>query len=176
MNQNCLVLVLGLALSFLSACKEVRTEDGVIPEKYQASAEKILGQFDGWTRLESTQTALPHPEDEAIYTRLEFDLTEESQLQIKSIGEDLVGRRCNSKVGELFSIFVDDDSRIVAATFLFDSGNCWSEVEGRSLTVEFDHGFERAYPRIQHSTIIHELGNRRIRADYDRRGRLSRIN
>ncbi len=116
------------ALTFLNACKEIKIENGEIPDQYLAQAQQLVGDYAG--EFARRKGVLQLRLDENV-AKAHFS---------SSLGDDLLGEECNSRIGFLKRVTVSgdgDEAKLKNATFAFDPNHCKDEVWGEELSLDF---------------------------------------
>jgi len=162
-----------MALNALSGCRELQIKDGVIPSEFLDSAKKIVGTYEGITHIRSSETSYPHPNDPLREIELNFKL--ENNKLIVSTDSDLAGKWCNSEIGALYSVVLDDHDQIIGAIYKFDPGDCLDKVKGRFLDISFNNKYNMSSIQVYYDDyeIDHKTWKQSDR--YYIRGDLSRI-
>lgn len=123
-------------LSFLSlACKEVEVKDGIIPEEYRNEAKLLEHRYHGeiftlWDGPGSRRGA--HDVQQGT---LQLQLDENNRLVFYT-NFDFAGKGCQSKLGEVTRLGIDDNEKISTVEVSIDKGSCASKVIGSHVVFE----------------------------------------
>ncbi|MEY4615225.1 MAG: hypothetical protein RJB66_185 [Pseudomonadota bacterium] len=120
---------LAITASMLVSCKEVKTQDGRIPEAYLAKAKTLSGTYYG--------------EFDGKKARVEivFDQDRPRLVYKDSLGTDVIHPRCSSTILELYSIDLSKHRgtyQLDRAIFRFHPGTC-TQIPGRILILDFSN-------------------------------------
>lgn len=147
-----------LAVSFvavaMTACKEVKVENGEVPDEYRALAAQYMGTYSG------SMDRVPGAITFAFVGRKVVATYQNNS------GNDILNPRCESRIGNLLGVTVEGggskgDVRLTAAKFAFDPNYCWPSVKGRELVVSFRN--VNGALRANASILIDETFERRCR-------------
>lgn len=122
-----------LGVLFCMGCKEIPIESGVIPESYRNEAKLLEGRYDGEIFL-----LYHHRPNRTKGTRgtqrglFEFKMDDQNRL-IAVSDMDFAGRKCESSLGHLIRMVIDEKEKIVGLEFSLDPGKCAEDVSGRSV-------------------------------------------
>ncbi len=116
------------SLLLLTGCKEVKIENGRIPDQYLKQAAEYAGTYAG--TFQGVKSVLT--------LSLEGNLAKVSYQDAR--GNDIIDPTCESKFGLLQTITVsgsEEKPNLDAAAFAFDANKCTAMVVGRTLYLEF---------------------------------------
>lgn len=124
MGANIKWLVVGFAF-ILFGCNEITVIDGKVPQEILSEAQKLVGEYPGSFNWR----------EGVLHVRMEGE-----KLKVgfsSKLGNDILGADCNSWIGDLKTVQVDQqgDSQKILAKFAFHRGNCWAE--GDQLELQF---------------------------------------
>ena len=105
----------------ISACKEIKIQNGQIPNEYMNEARQVVGTYQGTVGRQATTVTI-----ELIGNYL-----------IVSATPDILGGSCGSQIGDLLSVLVGGRSGsyyVERATLAFNPNNCLM-IEGRELNL-----------------------------------------
>jgi hypothetical protein len=110
------------SLFLFAACdKTVETPNGIVPDAWLPALQIFTGSYSG--TMEKTATNL--------------SLTLQGNKPVLNASADLLGPSCDSAIGELESISVDEKAHTLSGmTFALDPGNC-ARIEGRTVNLIF---------------------------------------
>lgn len=137
-------VLLAASLLMLAGCDEIETPDGAIPQEFISAAAPLQGTYMG--------------SFQGVPTNLTLQLQGNKPVVVvaNNNGNDLIGSKCSSKVGQLHHIRGEKISegvyRLDNATFVFDAGNCF--MQGRQLSLNFD----KTQTKIR-AEILHHVEN-----------------
>lgn len=117
-----------LSIFFITGCQWITIKDGRIPQELLSHAQPYLGEYFGRFNDVTGRLTIGL---EGNHARVTF-------LDNKS--NDLLGPNCQSKIGDLESIYVEGDKtnpKLKRAHFKFDANKCDNLVHGNSLEIEF---------------------------------------
>ena len=135
------ILLPALMIFALSACKEVKVENGEVPDQYREMAKAYMGTYAGKMNGNAGAVTL------ALNGRKVVMTYKDPQ------GSDILDPMCKSAIGRLKSVKVSKDGKVYkldSATFAFEPGNCWADVDGREVALSF----KTKAPQIQMSASI----------------------
>ena len=125
-----------LTLLALSACKEVKVENGEVPDQYRDMAKAYMGTYKGKMDGDAGAVTLALNGRKVVMTYKD------------ARGTDILDPMCSSVIGQLKSVKVAKDGKVYkleAATFAFEPGHCWGDVDGREVVLNF----KKKEPQIQ---------------------------
>lgn len=135
MRRAFFLLIPVFGLLALAACKEVQIENGEVPSKYLSLAQRYTGVYRG--------------EMEGVPGSLTLTLRGRQAvlLYTSEAGSDILDPRCQSQIGRLKSVRVDEPRgggyELTGARFEFNPNRCWQSVLGREVALSFSRRGER---------------------------------
>lgn len=137
--------LLGFVL-VLSGCKEVSLKNSTVPEEYRNEAKlfekRYRGEIFRFTDLGQGRRAA----DQLQWRELYFLVDENNRLKIYT-NFDFAGQGCESKVGDVLTLRIDDKNRIRGIVASLDRGKCIDTVEGQTLAFEVDE--DKRYLKVE---------------------------
>lgn len=113
----------------LVGCREIKVDDGTVPEAYLPTALRYMGSYQGKMGDQTGVLVLFLHQNQVI---AEFHGVR---------GDDLIDPRCGSQIGSLKAVKVDETKpgfyKLQVAKFAFNPQNCWPSVDGRELVLNF---------------------------------------
>ena len=129
--------MIALATStLLMSCREVELQNGRYPASESANVSPLAGEFVGQTEITSS-IGPRRAKTENIHLRLD---SSEQTLRLTS-DTDLAGTRCDSQIGKLKRLAIEDHKVWVA--FEFNPGKCSKSIHGNSLSGWIDRDDKR---------------------------------
>ncbi len=128
-----IISLLALGSLILMGCgRDIKIENGEVPEEYLSVVESYLGSYSGDFNHFPGQIELSLDGRQLV-----------AQFQdLEGQPQDLLDPRCGSEIGLLKSVRireVDGEPTLRWATFGFSPGDCQRQVAGRVLDVEVEH-------------------------------------
>ena len=109
----------------LTSCKEVAVPNGEVPAQYLDLAKSYMGSYSGNFEGNSGTLTLSLVGNKVV-------------TSFKGQVNDILGDvRCNSQIGDVTSIQIDDKEKVLQYANIHFSPNACGAVQGRSLTLHF---------------------------------------
>lgn len=136
---------LGFAVLAFTACKEIKVENGEVPDQYRDAAKAYTGVYKGKMDGDAGQVTVALSGRKVVVTYKDAE------------GTDILEPACKSQIGLLTKVKASKDGKtykLDQATFAFEPNNCWPSVDGRELTLDFKKKESKGVTQIQMSASI----------------------
>lgn len=136
MKKLTFIKAFGLSIFLgLTACKEVKFNNGEVPEKYMDQAKGLEGSYNGQFNGRTGKLSILFQGNKPY---LIFEGTDT---------KDIIGNQCDSQFGDLQTAYINNSKKLESVTFAFRPNNCVS-VHGESITLLFNSDYTKIGARI----------------------------
>lgn len=152
MKKLFVFLFICIGTTGLVGCKNVAVDStGAVPADVAADLTSYRGSYQGILYIKSTQSL-----NEILNKDFVVDFDVRGDRPVISSREDILGKGCDSKIGNLSGVTVGGIWKAIA-TFEFDPGKCGNKATGRVANIYI--GDDKIYLTIQ-KDVLPAMGSR----------------